>query len=74
MSEDTNKYAEGALLMTRQQYAERIAFSIRKLDMLINDGVVPVIRFSQKCIRIPVAEADASVMRFCTGNRGGAKA
>jgi hypothetical protein len=60
--------ANGAkLLATRHEYAARVSFSLRKLDMLIAAGIVPAIKFSAKCTRIPIAEADRAIMSLVEG-------
>lgn len=57
-------------LITRAQAAERYAFSINSIDNLIREGVIPVIRFSKKCTRIPVERADAAIESLTTGGVG----
>ena len=55
------------LLMTRHAYAERTAFSLRKLDTLIAEGVIPAIKFSKRCVRVPVKEADKALLDLVIG-------
>lgn len=58
------------MLVDRPTAAKRYGVSLRYLDMMINDGVIPSIKLARRCVRIPVAEADKSIMRF---KAGGAK-
>ncbi|MET3870405.1 putative site-specific integrase-resolvase [Puniceicoccus vermicola] len=54
-------------LITRHEAAERYSFSIRALDNYISAGIIPVIRLSPRCVRIPVVKADAAFDRLTTG-------
>lgn len=54
-------------LITRAQAAERYAFSLGAIDNLIREGIIPAIRFSKKCTRIPVERADAAIESLATG-------
>lgn len=56
-----------AVYITRRQAALRYSISVRKLDYLIEDGVIPVIRLSKRCLRIPVAKADEALAKLQTG-------
>lgn len=56
-----------ALLMTKPEAAQRYAMSLRFLSELIEAGVIPSIKFARKCVRVPIAEADAAVLAYKTG-------
>lgn len=56
-----------SLLITRRDAATRYALSLRTVDSLLSDGVLPAVRLSARCIRIPREQADAALMRFRTG-------
>lgn len=45
----------------RKEAAARFGISIRKLDYLIEAGVIPAVRFGPRCLRINLAKADAAV-------------
>lgn len=53
--------------ITRQNAAARYEVSIRHLDGLICDGIIPAVRLGKRCLRIPVAKADAVVESLETG-------
>lgn len=53
--------------ITRQNAAARYEVSIRHLDGLIRDGIIPAVRLGKRCLRIPVAKADAVVESLETG-------
>lgn len=53
--------------INREQAAKRYSISIRKLDYLIEDGVIPAARLGKRCLRIPVERADAIIARLETG-------
>jgi len=63
----TNTAQEPPRLITRQQAGTRYCFSIRKIDDLISAGVLPAIKLSKKCVRIPVAQADEAFDRLTVG-------
>jgi excisionase family DNA binding protein len=48
-------------------YARHINCSVRNLYRLIERGVVPSIKLGYKCVRIPVAKADAHLDSLATG-------
>ena len=52
---------------TRAQIAERYSISKRHLDYLIKDGVIPSVRLGKRCLRIPIAQADAYLESLQTG-------
>ena len=52
---------------TRAQIAERYAISKRHLDYLIKDGLIPSVRLGKRCLRIPIAQADAYLKSLQTG-------
>jgi hypothetical protein len=52
-------HEELPLLMTKADYAERLSYSIRKLDQLIASGLPKLGR--GRALRIPLREADAWV-------------
>ena len=52
---------------TRDQIAERYVISKRKLDYLIQEGVIPSVRLGKRCLRIPIAQADACLESLQTG-------
>ena len=52
---------------TRAQIAERYSISKRHLDYLIRDGVIPSVRLGKRCLRIPIAKADAYLESLQTG-------
>ena len=51
----------------RAQIAERYAISKRHLDYLIKDGLIPSVRLGKRCLRIPIAQADAYLESLQTG-------
>ena len=57
----------GPIYATRAQIAERYAISKRHLDYLIRDGVIPSVRLGKRCLRIPIAKADAYLESLQTG-------
>ena len=54
----------GALLLTKNEYAERLRYSVRKLDQLIQAGMPTIGK--GRALRIPVGEADRWVMANLT--------
>jgi excisionase family DNA binding protein len=61
------KEAHSPLYATRAQIAARYSISLRHLDYLIKDGIIPSVRLGKRCLRIPVSEADAYVKSLQTG-------
>lgn len=59
--------ATGSLFITRHDAATRYALSLRTVDSLLSDGVLPAVRLSARCIRIPREQADEALMKFKTG-------
>lgn len=59
--------ADQSLLITRRDACARYALSLRTVDSLLSDGVLPAVRLSARCIRIPREQADAALMKFKTG-------
>ena len=57
----------GPIYATRAQIAERYAISKRHLDYLIRDGVIPSVRLGKRCLRIPIAQADAHLESLQSG-------
>lgn len=57
----------GQIYATREQIAVRYAISKRKLDYLIKDGLIPSVRLGKRCLRIPIAKADACIESIQTG-------
>jgi len=55
------------MLATRRVIATRYSISLRHLDYLIRDGIVPSVRLGKRCLRIPVEEADKIVHALQTG-------
>lgn len=55
------------LLTSRRDYARRIGVSLRQLDYLVADGIIPVVRLGRRCVRIPVEQADAAILKNSTG-------
>lgn len=51
---DTSKAEEGRLLYRVPEAAERMGVSTSYLYVLINAGRVPVVRISNRAVRIPV--------------------
>lgn len=47
--------------ITRQEASDRYGLSVRKIDMLIEDGTLPAAHISKRCIRIPIEKADAAI-------------
>ena len=64
---NTSQEAHSPLYATRAQIAARYYISLRHLDYLIEDGIIPTVRLGKRCIRIPVSEADACVKSLQTG-------
>lgn len=54
---------------TKAAFAERWSISLRHLSNLIDAGVVPVVRMGRKCVRVPVKEADAALLKYQTGGK-----
>jgi len=57
------------LLVTRAEAARRYGMSIRSLDTLIREGIVPKITLGEKFVRVPVREADKALLEMATGGR-----
>lgn len=55
------------LLIDRRAAAVRYSLSLRTVDTLLTDGILPRVKLSKRCTRIPVAEADAMIMNLKTG-------
>ena len=55
------------LLITRRQAAERLAISLRSLDELLAAGVLPSVKISPRCRRIPAKALDQFVEQQTTG-------
>jgi excisionase family DNA binding protein len=55
------------LLLTRREIALRYGISLRHLDYLIRDGIIPSVRLGKRCLRIPVEAADKVVRDLQTG-------
>lgn len=49
---------------TKREFAQRHRVSMRTLDNWIQNKLIPVRRFSKRCIRIPVYEAEAALEKF----------
>lgn len=57
------------ILMTRKEASQRYSVSLRNIDYLIHDSVIPTIKLGRRCIRIPVADADKAILQFRTGGK-----
>ncbi|MGE9296336.1 MAG: hypothetical protein ACQKBV_08645 [Puniceicoccales bacterium] len=53
--------------VTKRTFAEAGEFSLRYVDQLVDDGVVPSIKLGRRCVRIPVPEAWNALMTYKTG-------
>jgi hypothetical protein len=71
MTNQLNKSQEAhsPLYATRAQIAARYYISLRHLDYLIEDGIIPTVRLGKRCIRIPLDKADASLESLIIGGR-----
>lgn len=61
----TDASASGSLLVTKTEYAERLKYSVRKLDQLVQAGLPTVGK--GRSLRIPVATADRWVLENIEG-------
>ncbi|MDR2982569.1 MAG: hypothetical protein LBV12_10030 [Puniceicoccales bacterium] len=52
-----------------EQYAEHIGISKRHLLRFVSSGLIPSIRLGHRCVLIPVAEADATLLKLSTGGK-----
>ncbi|MEE4210110.1 MAG: helix-turn-helix domain-containing protein [Parvularcula sp.] len=57
------------MLMTKREAAARYRVSLRQVTALIGDGVLPAVRLGRRCVRVPVAKADAVMNSLTTGGR-----
>lgn len=53
---------EERILLTRAECARRYSMSIRSVDYLIQNGVIPKITIGEKFVRIPLREADKKML------------
>ena len=58
-----------AIAITRNDFAKRWSMSLRALDNLTADGIVPTIKLGRRLVRIPVEAADAALMAYTTGGK-----
>lgn len=69
MTTNTNEKESKRKLITRADAAQRYSFSLRHIDNLICAGLIPTVKLSKKCVRIPVDQADAAFDQLVTGGR-----
>ena len=50
------------VLMTKQEAMEHFNLGKRKLQYLIEDGVIPIIKLGHRTVRIPVRQATESLL------------
>jgi|GEM_PF-2950009 len=58
--------------MTRGSFAKRWELSERYVSILIADNILPSIKLGRRCVRVPVAEADAALLGYIQHGKGGA--
>lgn len=63
----TNNTFTAPKLIKKREAAERYSVSLRQIDNLIRDGIMPTIKLGRRCIRIPVTQADAVLESLMTG-------
>jgi hypothetical protein len=73
MKSDTNEPQPQAetqvVAMRKPDFAKRWSISLRALDSLIADSIVPTIKLGRRLVRIPVEAADAALMAYTTGGK-----
>jgi len=62
-----------ARAMTRASFAKRWEISERYVSILIADNILPSIKLGRRCVRVPVAEADAALLKYTQHGLGEAK-
>jgi hypothetical protein len=50
--------------LTRKSFAARWEISERFVNILIHDGILPVVKLGRKCVRIPIEEGDKALLRY----------
>lgn len=53
--------------VSRKDFASRWGLSERYVSDLIAEGVLPSIKLSRKCVRLPLEEADEALLSLQTG-------
>lgn len=56
--------------ITKQRFADRWDVTERYIEILIKDNVLPVVKLGKRCVRVPVVEGDAALMRYMQNARG----
>ncbi len=62
-----NEMQDAPLFLTRHDAVARYRLSLRTIDTLIAEGVLPSVRLSARCLRIPREQADAKLLSYQTG-------
>ena len=66
-SEIVTKQNSEDILMTKKEAMKRFGVGKYRLEYLIQDGVVPIIKFGYRTVRIPVKEATESILALARG-------
>jgi hypothetical protein len=56
--------ADSSPILTRRDLATRYRVSVRTVDRWVAQRRIPVLRFSERCLRFDAAECDAALRRF----------
>ena len=64
--ENTKTTQSDCRALTRKSFAERWEISERFVNILIRDGILPVVKLGRKCVRVPINEGDAALLEFKT--------
>jgi hypothetical protein len=69
MKHQDNTKENSRRMITRHAAVERYSLCLRSIDSLLAEGVLPSIRLSKRCLRIPLPEADEALLKFRTGGQ-----
>lgn len=58
---------EQPLFLTRHDAVNRYRLSLRTIDTMLAEGVLPSVRLSARCLRIPRQEADDKLLSYKVG-------
>jgi hypothetical protein len=67
MSMMTTDKAPEVTYLTRKEAAVRYSVSLRQIDSMLANGVLPKISLGRRCIRIPIRAADEVINSHITG-------
>jgi hypothetical protein len=61
---------KGRVALTRKSFADRWELSERYVNELIHHHVLPTVKLGRRCVRIPIEQGDAALMRFVNRKAG----